>query len=161
MVENNEKMYLELLDFDTDKKEKWVKQRLPYSVLFELTARCNMNCVHCYLQNVHDTKELSYDKIIEIIDILYEKGIVFLTFTGGEILLRKDFVDIYLYAKKKGFLVELFTNGYLFDDKIIDALAEYPPLLVDISLYGASENTYRKVTGLQNAFARVIQNCKK
>jgi len=71
MVENNEKMYLELLDFDTDKKEKWVKQRLPYSVLFELTARCNMNCVHCYLQNVHDTKELSYDKIIEIIDILY------------------------------------------------------------------------------------------
>ena len=161
MVENNEKMYLELLDFDTDKKEKWVKQRLPYSVLFELTARCNMNCVHCYLQNVHDTKELSYDKIIEIIDILYEKGIVFLTFTGGEILLRKDFVDIYLHAKKKGFLVELFTNGYLFDDKIIDALAEYPPLLVDISLYGASENTYRKVTGLQNAFARVIQNCKK
>ena len=161
MVENNEKMYLELLDFDTDKKEKWVKQRLPYSVLFELTARRNMNCVHCYLQNVHDTKELSYDKIIEIIDILYEKGIVFLTFTGGEILLRKDFVDIYLYAKKKGFLVELFTNGYLFDDKIIDALAEYPPLLVDISLYGASENTYRKVTGLQNAFARVIQNCKK
>lgn len=161
MVENNEKMYLELLDFDTDKKEKWVKQRLPYSVLFELTARCNMNCVHCYLQNVHDTKELSYDKIIEIIDILYEKGIVFLTFTGGEILLRKDFVDIYLYAKKKGFLVELFTNGYLFDDKIIDALAEYPPLLVDISLYGASENIYRKVTGLQNAFARVIQNCKK
>lgn len=161
MVENNEKMYLELLDFDTDKKEKWVKQRLPYSVLFELTARCNMNCVHCYLQNVHDTKELSYDKIIEIIDILYEKGIVFLTFTGGEILLRKDFVDIYLYAKKKGFLVELFTNGYLFDDKIIDVLAEYPPLLVDISLYGASENTYRKVTGLQNAFARVIQNCKK
>lgn len=156
MVENNEKMYLELLDFDTDKKEKWVKQRLPYSVLFELTARCNMNCVHCYLQNVHDTKELSYDKIIEIIDILYEKGIVFLTFTGGEILLRKDFVDIYLYAKKKGFLVELFTNGYLFDDKIIDVLAEYPPLLVDISLYGASENTYRKVTGLQNAFARVI-----
>ena len=161
MVENNETMYLELLDFDTDKKEKWVKQRVPYSVLFELTARCNMNCVHCYLQNVHDTKELSYDKIIEIIDILYEKGIVFLTFTGGEILLRKDFVDIYLYAKKKGFLVELFTNGYLFDDKIIDALAEYPPLLVDISLYGASENTYRKVTGLQNAFARVIQNCKK
>ena len=49
MVENNEKMYLELLDFDTDKKEKWVKQRLPYSVLFELTARCNMNCVHCYV----------------------------------------------------------------------------------------------------------------
>ena len=161
MVENNEKMYLKLLDFDTDKKEKWVKQRLPYSVLFELTARCNMNCVHCYLQNVHDTKDLSYDKIIQIIDILYEKGIVFLTFTGGEILLRKDFVDIYLYAKKKGFLVELFTNGYLFDDKIIGVLAEYPPLLVDISLYGASENTYCKVTGLQNAFTRVIQNCKK
>lgn len=91
MVENNEKMYLELLDFDTDKKEKWVKQRLPYSVLFELTARCNMNCVHCYLQNVHDTKKLSYDKIIEIIDILYEKGIVFFDLYGWRNLVKKRF----------------------------------------------------------------------
>ena len=161
MEQINEKLHMELLDFDTSKRNEWVKNRWPFSVLFELTARCNMNCIHCYLQNCHMSELLSYKDIIEIIDILYDKGILFLTLTGGEILTRPDFVDIYLYAKKKGFLVELFTNGYLFTDSIIEVLKKYPPLLVDISLYGANEDTYYKVTGVRGAFERVIDNCKK
>lgn len=161
MEEINEKLHMKLLNFDTEKRVTWVKERKPFSVLFELTARCNMNCIHCYLQNHHCTEQLTYDEIIEVIDILYDKGILFLTFTGGEILTRSDFLDIYIYAKKKGFLVELFTNGYLFNDKIINALKEYPPLLIDISIYGANEETYHKVTGIEGAFDKVIENCKK
>ena len=84
-----------------------------------------------------------------------------MTFTGGEIFTRSDFLDIYMYAKKKGFLVELFSNGYLINESIIGVLKEYPPLLVDISLYGASEDTYKKITGISGAFERVIENCKK
>lgn len=61
-----------------------------------------MNCVHCYLQNCHEKDCLSYEDIIQIIDILIEQGIIFLTFTGGEIFTRKDFINIYLYAKRKG-----------------------------------------------------------
>lgn len=161
MEELNENFHIQLLDFDTSKRNEWVKSRKPFSVLFELTARCNMNCIHCYLQNNHESEQLSFQEVIEIIDILYEKGILFLTFTGGEILTRADFVDIYVYAKKKGFLVELFTNGLSFTDEIIDVLKRYPPLLVDISLYGANEATYHKVTGISGAFNRVISNCRK
>lgn len=161
MEEINEKLHMQMLDFNETKRQEWMKNRNPYSVLFELTARCNMNCIHCYLQNNHVSEQLSYDEVIEIIDILYEKGILFLTFTGGEILTRKDFVEIYMYAKTKGFLVELFTNGYLFTDEIIRVLEEYPPLLIDISLYGANEDTYYKVTGIKGAFERVITNCIK
>lgn len=161
MEELNEHLYMKLLDFNETKRSKWMVERKPYSVLFELTPHCNMNCIHCYLQNNHSSEQLPYNKVIEIIDILYDIGILFITFTGGEILTRSDFLDIYLYAKKKGFLVELFSNGYLFDDKIINVLKEYPPLLVDVSIYGSNEKTYKKVSGIEGAFEKVIANCIK
>lgn len=161
MEEINENLHLQLLDFDKEKRVQWMQERKPFSVLFELTPRCNMNCVHCYLKNNHISSEMDYERIIELIDILYEKGILFLTFTGGEIFTRKDFLPIYLYAKKRGFLVELFTNGYLISDEIIEVLIEYPPLLVDISLYGANEDTYYKITGVKGAFDKVLENCRK
>lgn len=161
MEELNEKLHMKLLDFNETKRAIWMAERKPYSVLFELTSHCNMDCIHCYLQNSHVSEQMSYDKIIEIIDLLYDIGILFITFTGGEILTRSDFVDIYLYAKKKGFLVELFSNGYLFNDSIIEVLKEYPPLLVDISIYGSNEQTYRKITGVEGAFKKVIDNCIK
>lgn len=161
MEEINEKMHSNLLDFNETKRKQWMMERKPYSVLFELTSNCNMNCIHCYLQNNHEKDFLNYEQIVEIIDLLYDKGILFITFTGGEILTRKDFIDIYKYAKLKGFLVELFSNGYLFNDEIIDVLKEYPPLLVDISIYGADEETYQHVTGVKGAYDKVINNCRK
>ncbi len=161
MEEINEKLHMELLNFDETKRKKWVQDRKPFSVLFELTPKCNMNCIHCYLHNKHMEEQLSTRQIMDIIDILHEKGILFLTLTGGEILTRSDFLDIYLYAKKRGFLVELFTNGLMFNDEIIAVLKEYPPLLVDISIYGACEETYYKITGVNGAFSRVVDNCRK
>lgn len=150
----------EVLSINKELKRKWEKERLPYAAFIELTPRCNYSCVHCYLQDFHGAKELSLEKIIEIIDILYDKGVLFLTLSGGEILTRKDFLEIYMYAKKKGFFVELFTNGSLLTPKIIECLAKYPPLLVDISIYGASEATYQKVTGKKGEFEKVISNIK-
>lgn len=50
MEEINEKLHLQMLDFDKEKRTKWMKERKPFSVLFEVTPRCNMNCIHCYLK---------------------------------------------------------------------------------------------------------------
>ena len=162
MEEINESLYDRILDFDSTRKAEWMRNRKPYAVLFELTPRCNFGCIHCYLQNNHNDKDvLSTEQIKDILDVLCEKGILFITFTGGEILSRSDFCDIYLYAKKKGFFVELFTNGYLLSAEIIKILQEYPPLLVSISLYGATDEIYHKVTGVQGAFTKVIANCRK
>jgi len=152
---------MKLLNFNEDKRREWEEHRQPYSVHFELTPKCNMNCVHCYLQKHHQFNQMSYERIIEILDILYDKGILFITFTGGEIFTRSDFLDIYIYAKKKGFLVELFTNGYHITDKAIEVFKKYPPILVDISLYGACEETYYKVTGVKGAYKKVVENTKK
>lgn len=161
MEEINENLHIELLNFDKEKREKWISERKPFSVLFELTSRCNFNCIHCYLQNCHISQQLPFAEIKEILDILFENGILFLTFTGGEVFSRTDFLDIYIYAKKRGFFVEIFTNGYLINDNAINLFKEYPPLLVDVSLYGACEETYSRVTGVSGAFEKVIENCKK
>lgn len=161
MKEIDEKLHLNLLNFRQNQWKKWVEERRPFSVLFELTPKCNLNCIHCYLQNVHSSEQLSYEEITKILDILYDEGILFLTLTGGEILLRKDFLDIYLYAKRRGFLVELFSNGLLFSDDIINVLQKYPPLYIDITLYGACEKVYREVTKVKGVFDKVLSNCRK
>lgn len=149
------------MDFSESLKRQWTRNRLPYAVLLELTPRCNFNCVHCYLQDHHAEDFLSKDDVIQMLDLLYDEGILFLTLTGGEVLTRKDFAEIYAYAKRKGFLMEVFTNGYALTEEVIALFQQLPPLLVDISLYGSCEGTYQKITGVSGAFAKVTENCRR
>lgn len=122
-------LLMQILDFATTKRTEWEENHKLYSVVFEITPRCNFNCVHCYLHDHHCSKELSFDEIIRILDILYQNEVLFLTLTGGDVFMRRDFVDIYTYAKKKGFIVELYTNAALLDERILSVLKKYPPLL--------------------------------
>ena len=132
------------------------------SCTFEITPQCNFRCVHCYLgQHRELQQKLSTEDVKKIIDKLYDNGLLEIFLSGGEPLLRQDFKEIYLYAKKKGIQIELFTNGYLITDDIISMFKEYPPLELDISLYGASDETYKKITGVDKAFTKIISNIKK
>ncbi len=141
-----------------DKHLDWVHDRKKVSALFEITPKCNFRCVHCYVGDDRKTaRELPYSDIIKIIDILFDNGILFLTFSGGDPFTRSDFRDIYLYAKKKGFLVEILTNATLITEEWIKIFEEYPPLLVDISIYGSSNEEYEKVTGIKNGFDLFIK----
>lgn len=141
----------------TNHYEEWTKAKKIIEVTFEITPKCNLDCVHCYMCNLKETREqLSYEQVIHILDILYDNGILFLTFSGGEPFLRKDFKDIYIYAKKKGFLIDIFSNGTMIDEEWIKILNEYPPLLIDLSIYGASNETYEKVTGRKGAFDKFM-----
>ncbi|MCJ7773599.1 MAG: radical SAM protein, partial [Desulfobacterales bacterium] len=94
------------------------------SLYLELTARCNNNCTHCYV-NVHandkdsQKKELTLEELKHVIDEAASMGALWCNITGGEPLLRKDFSDIYLYIKKKGLLVSVFTNATLIRDEHI------------------------------------------
>ena len=161
MVENDNTLHqLQLMNFNDQRRLEWESERKPYSALLEITPRCNMNCVHCYLQDHHAEQELTFEDIKKIIDVLYDKGILFLTLTGGEIFTRKDFAKIYMYAKKRGFMIELFTNCLALTDETVSMLKRYPPVMVDVTLYGACEDTYCKVTGIKNAFSKVIGNCR-
>ena len=139
--------------------ERVAQERLPVSGGFDLTSRCNFRCRHCYLGHMtgrspRDLGELTTGEAVDLIRQAADAGCLLLLLTGGEPLLRTDFLDIYLAAKRMGLLITVFTNGSLIDQAHMDVFAEYPPHEVEISLYGMSEDTYERVTG-SRAFARV------
>lgn len=133
----------------------------PISAQIELTYRCNLNCVHCYCKGYKGGEELTASEWKNIIDELSSAGTIYLTITGGEPLLREDFLEIYKYAKKKGFLISLFTNGILLNDKLIKYLAEYPPYAIEITLNGASEETYESISRIKGSFKKAMRNIDK
>lgn len=138
------------------------RERLPLAGSLELTYRCNLNCVQCYCNlPANDrgalSRELEYHEVCDVLDQITEAGCLWLLLTGGEPLLRPDFLDIYAYAKNKGMLVTLFTNGTLLDAETADYLAEWPPRKVEITLYGISSETFESVTRVPGSFERCMR----
>lgn len=123
----------------------------------ELTARCNLNCRHCYINLPSDDpsreRELSYSEIREIADEAVRMGAMWCSITGGEPLLRPDFPEIYQYLKTKGLLVNVLTNGLLIRERHIRLFKEFPPRDLEITVYGASQAVYDRVTRTKGAFS--------
>ncbi|MBQ7559831.1 MAG: radical SAM protein [Synergistaceae bacterium] len=134
----------------------WEKIRHPFVAGLELTPKCNLQCVHCYMKDYPTQQLLPTDKWKFIIDKLFDAGILVLYMTGGEILSRADFSDIYVYAKKKGFIIELLTNITMLTPEIVKIFEEYPPATVSISVYGISARTYERVTGIRGSFEKFL-----
>ena len=139
-------------DFAANLQFKAHLNRQPVEGQWEITFRCNLRCVHCYVVENPAKKELTFPEITDILDELHKEGCFWLCFSGGEPLLREDFLEIYSYAIKKGFLVTLFTNGTLITPAIADYLKEYPPFRVEISLYGILPQTYEGITRVPGSF---------
>ncbi len=142
--------------------KKVAQQRIPLSGSIDLTHRCNVRCVHCYLGDKTSTgksvgKELSTAQWTNIIDDITDAGCLYLLITGGEPLLRNDFADIYSRAKTNGLLVTVFTNGTLITDRILDVFEDLPPYVVEITLYGATAPTYERITGVEGSYERCLR----
>jgi len=123
-----------------------------------------MNCVHCYnnlpLNDDARSDELTYDEHCRILDEIVEAGCFWLLFTGGEIFARSDFLDIYTYAKRKGLLITLFTNGTLITHEAADRLAECRPFAVEITLYGRTKETHERVTRVPGSYAQCMRGIR-
>ena len=137
--------------------ERIKHERKLLSFELEVTARCNNNCKHCYINlPVNDKKakqsELSLDQIKKIVDQAVDLGALWCLITGGEPLLREDFFDIYLYLKKKGLLVSVFTNATLISDRHIEFFKKYPPRDIEVTVYGVTQEIYEKVTRKPGSF---------
>ncbi len=133
-------------------------QRIPIAGSLEVTMRCNLRCQHCYIpleQRADRVEpEMSKAEIQRILDEITDAGCLWLLLTGGDPFLRSDFLDIYLYAKRKGLLLNIFTNGTLITPKIADFLADWRPFGMEITLYGATKETYERVTGIPGSYER-------
>jgi len=139
-----------------------VAERVPASGTIEVTHRCPLGCGHCYnnlplADAAARAAELTLDEHRRIVDEAAESGCLWLLYTGGEIFARGDFLDIYDHAKRSGMMVTLFTNGVLIDERIADHLAEWRPFAIEITLYGASRETYERLTGRPGAYDRCLR----
>ena len=126
--------------------------RYPISGIIELTPRCSVNCVHCYINesptdDLVRKAELTTSQWKTIIDQMESAGTLFLMITGGEPLLRSDFDEIFQYIRKKGLLVTLFSNGTLLSKQKAKMLANWNLNQLEITLYGGTRETYEKLPG--------------
>lgn len=143
-------------EFSEPIHNKAIAKKIPIAGDFDLTFRCNLKCSHCYCVPDMNKKELSFYEICHILDEATDAGCFWFLITGGEPLIRPDFLDIYTYAKKKGLILTVFTNGTLITPKIADCLKEWPPFSVEISLYGSTQETYEKVTGVPGSYTQCM-----
>jgi radical SAM protein with 4Fe4S-binding SPASM domain len=126
-------------------------KQIPFSFDLEITARCNNNCRHCYINlPASDPKaqknELSLAQIGNIADQAVAMGSLWCLITGGEPLLRKDFSEIYLLLKRKGLLLSVYTNACLISKEHILLFKKYPPREIEVTVYGVTAETYDRVT---------------
>jgi MoaA/NifB/PqqE/SkfB family radical SAM enzyme len=139
------------------------RAHIPLSVLFEVTHRCNLGCEHCYLTEgpVGRPKpradELSLDEIHTILDDLAAAGTLFLTLSGGEVFMRRDFLDIVASARERGFSVTVFTTGTLLTPDVAGELAALHPLSVEVSIYSARPEVHDRVTRIPGSHARSLR----
>src|SRR5262249_39355572 len=127
-----------------------LKEHRLFSAHWELTYRCNEKCSHCYLDvfpaNTEVPGELTTEQCFHVIDELADLGVLHLLLSGGEILVRRDFFQIALYARSKRLLLRLFTNGMLINSRVADQIAALHPYSVEVSIYGAHAETHDNIT---------------
>jgi len=141
-------------------KRKAIDKRIPVSVHFDLTHHCNLNCVHCYVVPKNQI-ELKTIEVKNILCQLAKAGTLYLTLSGGEILTRKDFFEIALYARKLSFSLRLLTNGTLVDERVADKIADLNPENVAISIYSTNPKIYDRITRETSSFQKSLSGVKK
>lgn len=144
---------------------KGVKLGLPVNGTFELTPCCNLKCRMCYVrQEMSAVREAgglrSGDWWLKLGQEAVDAGMIFLLLTGGEPLTHPDFKEIYTGLKKLGLMLSINTNGTLIDEEMADFLAANAPTRVNMTLYGASWETYGDLCGQPEAFDRAVRGLK-
>jgi len=152
-------------EFSAEVHQHHLGQRVPLEASIEVTRRCPLECQHCYnnlAMGDQDarSREMTTEEHFRVLDELVEMGCFWLLYTGGEIFARKDFLEIYTYAKTKGFLITLFTNGTLITEKIADYLVEWPPFAIEITLYGRTRETYEALTAVPGSYDRCLRGIR-
>ena len=133
-----------------------------YSFDFDLTARCNLNCRQCYINvSAGDrdarARELDFARIAALAGEAASLGVFWCLLSGGEPLLREDFGEVYLALKKKGFLLSVFTNATLIREEHIRLFKAYPPRDIEVTAYGATRETYERVTRTPGSFEAFME----
>lgn len=146
---------------------KAAEQKIPLSGTFELSPVCNFSCRMCYVRKTQKEVECSelpvmkYDDWIRIAEESKKLGMLYILLTGGEPLLWPYFWDLYEKLIDMGFLVSVNTNGSLIDKEAINRFLKRPPRRLNITLYGASDVTYKKLCGVDGVYDEICETIRQ
>jgi radical SAM protein with 4Fe4S-binding SPASM domain len=133
---------------------------IPLDVSLELTHHCNFRCQHCYIPDFHLADGLSTKRVFSLLEELADCGTMYLTLTGGELFLRRDWYEIARRARALGFSLRLFSNGALIDEQIADQIATLWAT-VEISLYAMDAQVFDTITARGGTFARTKEGIER
>lgn len=145
----------------TERSAIWVLESVlggassPLTATIEIADRCNEVCVHCY-QVQGQKGEMSTDELRTVMDQLADMGVLFLTFSGGEATLRRDFLELVAYARFRRFAVKIYTNGLTMTPELATELANLAVQEVQISLYSHRAEVHDWVTRVPGSFERTV-----
>lgn len=136
--------------------------KIPLSGTFELTPVCNMNCKMCYVRMSAMQQEAiralrSADEWLALGERAKKEGLLYLLLTGGEPFLHPQFREIITGLHNMGFVISVNSNGTLIDERTVAWLKETPPMRINITLYGASDETYNRLCGNPKGFTQVTK----
>lgn len=150
---------LMVTEISHDKNQKVVAAAVDAEVLctciFDLLVPCNLRCRHCYLDFSHKDI-MPFPDVCNYLDQLAEHGCPDVTFTGGEIFLRHDLLDILRYAEKRGFMINTLTNANFINREKADELAKIAIYNVQISMYGTNAELHEAVTKQKGTFEKSV-----
>ena len=129
---------------------------VPLFVHLDVTYRCNERCVHCYLDH-DDHGEMAFADIASLLGQLADAGTLFLTLSGGEVLLRHDFFDILKLARSLQFCVRVKTNGVLIRDREADLMRDLGVHEIQVSIYSHRADVHDAITKVAGSFERSVE----
>ncbi len=146
--------------------EKTKGKLIPWSVMFEITQKCNLKCLHCYNYDREATKsvsrftdELTDSEILDAITQVIETGCWAITFTGGEVLMHPSLNKFIKHARSYHAKVALKTNGLMVTDAKAKELADLGVHDIGLSFYGCKAETHDAFTAKKGSFVKTIQAC--
>ncbi len=140
---------------------KATENNIPINGTFELLPLCNMNCEMCYIrlskeEMLKEGHIHSADEWLDIARQMKKLGTIFVLLTGGEPFLYPEFEKLYKGLKKLGMIITINTNGTLITEEIAKMLGKDKPRRVNVTLYGASNDTYNEICHNPYGFDQVI-----
>ena len=149
------------MSFDALVARSWNENRL-FTVLLELTYRCNLDCFFCYNDLSLRGRALAFDDYDRLLRDLASMNVMSVTLSGGEPLAHPDFFRIGRLARELGFVVRVKTNGHAVRGELARRLRdEVDPFVVETSLHGATAATHDRQTRVAGSFDRLIENIRE
>jgi len=133
--------------------------RLPLEGNIDLTYRCNNNCRHCWIRipakSIKRKEELSFQEIRKIADDARKLGCRRWSISGGEPMLRPDFIDIFDYLTSSAISYSINTNGTLITPGIARVMKRKGAKMV--ALYGATAKVHDHITRNPGSYEAVMR----